>query len=152
MICCLKGIWKHPYTVTQAKLAWVCGMSVTCWVEMMPFHHCCSWYPHQTASHIRVRHMQSVWAIGMLSHRCMGAPLYHYTINVGPRFLIFLVTCGMSMMPLHDGWGWHPPQTASHIHIRYVQHVWGIGIIMLSHGPLGALLYRSTGQVGPRYN
>jgi hypothetical protein len=52
-------------------------------------------------------------------------------------------------MPLGDGWGWHPHQTAFHIHIRHVQSVWGI--IMLSQGHMGAPLYDSTGQVVPRF-
>ncbi len=28
------------------------------------------------------------------------------------------------MMSLHHGWGWQPPQTASHIYIRCIQRVW----------------------------
>jgi hypothetical protein len=38
LTCCLKGIWVHPYTDTQAKLAKDFGL-VTCGVEMMPLHH-----------------------------------------------------------------------------------------------------------------
>ncbi len=52
-------------------------------------------------------------------------------------------------MPLRDGWGWHPPQTAFHIHIRHVQSVWGIA--MLSRGHFSAPLYFYTGQVDPRF-
>ncbi len=65
-----------------------------------------------------------------------------------PQILKFWVIWGVSMMPLHDGWGCHPPQT-DHIHIRHVQHVWGIG--MLSQGHIGAPLYHYTGQVDPRF-
>ncbi len=32
--------------------------------------------------------------------------------------------CGVKMMWLCHGWGWQPPQTASHIHIRHIQSVW----------------------------
>ncbi len=78
LLCCLTGIWVHPYTVTQANLAPDFGFFVTCGVEMMPLHHGWGWYLPQTASHIHNRHVQSVWGIGMLSHRHMGAPLYHY--------------------------------------------------------------------------
>jgi hypothetical protein len=28
------------------------------------------------------------------------------------------------MMPLCQSWGWQPPKTASHIHIRLIQSVW----------------------------
>jgi hypothetical protein len=34
------------------------------------------------------------------------------------------VTCGVKMMWLCHVWGWQPPQTAFHIHIRHIQHVW----------------------------
>jgi hypothetical protein len=34
------------------------------------------------------------------------------------------VTWGVKMMSLCHGWSWQPPQTASHIHIRYIQSVW----------------------------
>ncbi len=43
--------------------------------------------PPQTATHILIRHIQSVWAIGMLSQGHMGAPLHHYSDQVGPRFV-----------------------------------------------------------------
>ncbi len=37
-----------------------------------------------TTSYIHIRHIQSVWAIGMLSQRHMDAPLYRDTGQVGP--------------------------------------------------------------------
>jgi hypothetical protein len=52
-------------------------------------------------------------------------------------------------MSLHHGWGCHPNQTASHIHVRLIQNVWAFG--MLSQGYMGAPLYHSTGLVGPRF-
>ncbi len=58
---------------------------VTCWEEMMPLHHGWGWYSAQTASHFLNRHIQCVWAIGMLSQGHMGAPLYRYTSKVGLR-------------------------------------------------------------------
>ncbi len=39
------------------------------------------------------------------------------------QMLGFWVTCGVKMMWLYHGWGWQPPQTASHIHIRHMQSV-----------------------------
>jgi hypothetical protein len=36
LVCCLKGIWLHPNTVTPAKLAQIWEFRVTCGVEMMP--------------------------------------------------------------------------------------------------------------------
>jgi hypothetical protein len=40
------------------------------------------------------------------------------------QILGFWVTCGVNMMWLCHGWGWQPPQTASHIHIRHIQSDW----------------------------
>ncbi len=37
------------------------------------------------------------------------------------QILGFCVTCGVKMMSLHHGWGWQPPQTTSHIHIRHAK-------------------------------
>ncbi len=52
------------------------------------------------------------------------------------------------MMPLHHGWGWYPPQTASHILIIHIQCVWGIG--MLSQGHMDASLHQYTSKVSLR--
>ena len=35
LVCCLKGIWFHPYSVTPAKLAQIWEFKVTCGVKMM---------------------------------------------------------------------------------------------------------------------
>ncbi len=88
LVCCLKGIWVHPYTVTPAKLAPDLGILGRLWsVKMAPLRHSWVWYPPQTATHIFISHTQSVWAIGMLSQENMGAPLHRYTGQVGPRFV-----------------------------------------------------------------
>ncbi len=36
----------------------------------------------------------------------------------------FWITCGVKMMWLCHGWGWQPPQTAFHIHIRHAHSTW----------------------------
>ncbi len=85
----------------------------------------------------------------MLSHGHMGAPLYRYTGQAGPDLGILCHLRTVKMVPLCHGWGWYPPQTASHILIRQIQRVWAIG--MLSQGHMVAPKYRYTGQVGPRF-
>ncbi len=45
-------------------------------------------------------------------------------LNVSDSLTGKVVTCGVKMMWLCHGWGWQPPQTAFHIHIRYIQSVW----------------------------
>ncbi len=86
LVCYLKGIWLHPYTVTQAKLPPDLGIQVHLRRGMMPQHHSWGWYSPQTTSYIHISHMQSVWDIGMLSQGHMVAPLYHYTGQVASRF------------------------------------------------------------------
>ncbi len=110
------------------------------WCHWMPLHHGWGWYPPQM-SHIHIRHIQCAWAIGMLSQGHMGAPSSLYQQS-WPMIFGIWVTCGLKMMPLCHGWGWHPPQTASHIHIRHIQSVWGI--VLLSQGLIGAPLYCYT--------
>ncbi len=48
---------------------------------MMPQCHGWGWFPLQTTSYIHIRHIQSVWDIGMLSQGNMGAPLFCYTLD-----------------------------------------------------------------------
>ena len=68
-------------------------------VKMMSLHHGWGWYPPQTTSYIDIRHIQSVWAFGMLSQGHVGAPLYRYTGQVGTRFGDSRFTWGVAMMP-----------------------------------------------------
>ncbi len=73
----------------------------------------CHWYTDVTdyyASHTDCRHLNNdtIWALHLAVIRCAG--------------LAF--TCGVKMMWLCHGWGWQPPQTASHIHIRNIQRDW----------------------------
>ncbi len=53
---------------------------------MVPQHHGWGCNSPQTTSCILIRHIQSVWAIGMLSQGHMVAPLYRYTGQFAPRF------------------------------------------------------------------
>ncbi len=81
------------------------------------------WQPSQTASHIHIRRIQSVWAHWYAAHRHMVAALHSYT---HPTWLIFggsgsLVESNVVNM----SWlRWQPPQTASHIHIRHINSIW----------------------------
>ncbi len=109
-VCYPKGIWLHPHTVTLAKLAPYLGNQVHL---RMQYHYGWGWYPPQPTSYIHSRHIQSVWAIGMLAQESMGAPLYSYTGQVGPRFgksgslvewkwcLNIIVEANVHFRPLH---------------------------------------------------
>ncbi len=111
-----------------------------CWQSSQTFSHTLDCFPHPW-------HIQSVWAIGMLSqgYGCTLTPLH------SPSWLEILnfCTCEVEMMSSHYGWRWHPPQK-DHIHIIHVQCIWGIRIGVLSQGHIGAPSYPSTGQISPR--
>ncbi len=90
-VCCLKGRWVHPYTITPTNFPPHLGIQGHLWsIKKMSQNHGWGLNTPQTASYIHIRHMHSVWvwAIGMLSQGHMGAPLfhYHYTGQVATRF------------------------------------------------------------------
>ncbi len=88
------------------------GLRFTWGVKMMPQRHGWGWYSPQTTSYILIIHIQSVWAIGMLSQGHMVAPLYRYTGQVGPRF-------GKSGSI--EEWTWcHNVMVEAAIHLRLV--------------------------------
>jgi hypothetical protein len=95
---------------------------VTCGVNMMWLCQLWGWQPPQTASHIHIRHIQSVWSHWYAVHRHMVAALHSFTYLA--HILGFWVTCGIKMMWLCHGWGWQPPQTVFHIHIRHAHSIW----------------------------
>ncbi len=80
---------SRAYGCTLIPLHWpscpqIWGFRFTSGLEMMPQRHGWGWYPLQTTSYIHIRHIQSVWAIGMLSQGHMGAPLFRYTGRLAP--------------------------------------------------------------------
>ena len=54
----------------------------------------------------------------------------------------FWVTCGVKMMSLRQGWGWQPPQTASHIQLDIYKVFEHIDMLSISihHQPNSVLL------------
>ena len=61
----------------------------------------------------------------------------HYLAHI----LGFWVNCGIKIMSLRHGWGWQPTQTASHIHIRYIQNVWAHWYAVHEHMALASINY-----------
>ena len=78
--------------------------------------------------------------IDMLS---MGIQYQPYTVipSLLGSDLGFWVTCGVKMMSLCHGWGWQPTQTASRIHIRYIQSVWAHWYAVHGHTTLASNSY-----------
>ena len=62
--------------------------------------------------------------------------------DVGDR-----VICGIMMMPLCNGWGWQPTQTASRIHLRHKQSVWAHWYAVLGHIAAALHSYTQTSWV-----
>ncbi len=158
LVYCLKGICVHTYTFTPAKLAPDLGILGPLWtVRMVPLRHSWGCYIPQTASCILIRHIQSVWAIGMLSQGHLVAPLYRYTGQVGPRF-------GKSGSLVE--WKWcHNVMVEADIHLRLLHTsivdihkvfkplvccLKGVWVHLYAVTP-AAPLYLYTGQVGPRF-
>ncbi len=67
-----------------------------------------------------------------------------YTHTTWVRYLGLWVTCGVKMMSLHQGWGWQPPQTTSHIHIRHIQSVWAHWYAVHGHMTVASISYTHT--------
>jgi hypothetical protein len=67
-------------------LAHIMGFWVTCGVKMMSLCHAWGWQLAQTASHIHIRHIQTVWAHWYAVHWHMVAALHSYTHPTWLRF------------------------------------------------------------------
>ena len=120
-----KFIQLQLYTVVPTLLApQILGFWVTCQAETMPLRHGRRWGPPQTASHIHISHIQSVWAHWYAVQRHIVAALYSLYPPYLAQILWFWFTCWAKMMPLRHGWGWQPSETASPIHIKHIQSVW----------------------------
>ena len=124
---------------------------VACAVEMIPLHHVCGCHDPsiQTASHLHIRQIQSVWAHWYAfnrHHRGSSSSLTPLNWPIVNWFLSIWVACGVETTPLRHVWGWYPPHTTLYIHIRYNQSGWALS--MPSQGHMGApCLYHSTSQV-----
>ena len=67
----------------------------------------------------------------------------------GPQIWELWVAYGVEMMPLCHGWGCHPFQSASHIHIRDIKIVWAHWYAFQRHTLAVEALHHYTSQVGP---
>ncbi len=92
----IQGVWAywcavHGHMVAASNsyphyLAQVLGFWLTCGLNMMWLRHCWGWQPHQTASYIHIRHMQSVWEHQFAVHRHMAVASNSYTHTTWVRF------------------------------------------------------------------
>jgi hypothetical protein len=86
LTCCLRGIWVHPYTDTQAKLAQDFGLlahlwsehdAIMSWLRLISTSDC---FPHPYKTYAMC------FRYCLLSQGHMDAPLYCYTSKEGLRF------------------------------------------------------------------
>ncbi len=119
---------------------WSGNDAITSWLRLTSTSDC---YPHPYKTQTKC--LSHRYAVSQ-AYGCTLIPLHRPSC---PQILDFFVTCGVETMPLHHGWGRYPPQTISHIHIKHIQHVWGIG--MLSQRHMGAPLYHYRGRLAPDF-
>ncbi len=77
----------HSYTCPMWYMAQTLGYWVTCGVKMMSLCHCCGWQPPQSASHIQIRHIKSVWAHWYAVYRHMVVAIHIFTHPTWLRFV-----------------------------------------------------------------
>ena len=123
LICCPLAYSSSLEQLYPSYLAQILGFWVTCGVKMMSLRHGWGWQPPQTASLIHIRHIRSVWAL-ICCPFAYSSSLKQWYPSYLAQILGFWVTCGVKMMSLRHGWGWHPPQTIYCIHMKHIQSVW----------------------------
>ena len=118
LLCCLRGMWAHPYTIPPAKLApdlellgclWSGNDAITSCVRLI--------YTSDHIVHpyyIFIKCLSYNYAVS----RAYGCTLIPFHRPSRPQLWNFLVACGVEMMTLRHVWGWFPPQTTLYIHIR----------------------------------
>ncbi len=122
LVCCLKGIWVHPYTVTLAKLAPDLGLQVhlrsgndatTSWLRLI-----------LTSNHFIHPYWMYKKCLSLLYavSRAYGCILILLHWPSCPQIWEVRFTWGVEMMTHYHVWGWYSPQTASYIHV-YIYNV-----------------------------
>ncbi len=109
LICCLKGVWVHPYTVTLAKLAPDLGSqgllmsendATTSWLRLISTLDC--FIPPYWTYTKCLRHWYAV-------SRAYGCTLILLHWPSFPQIWGFRFTWGVEMMPQCHCWGWYSP-------------------------------------------
>jgi hypothetical protein len=85
----------HPHYLLWSDF----GVLGHLWSQMMSLRHDWAWQPPQTASHIHIRHVYSVWAHWYAVHRHTLAALHNLTHTTYlAQILVFWVTCAVKMI------------------------------------------------------
>ncbi len=116
------GIWQYPQTVIPTLLGSDFGVLAHLWSQndvitsllILTATSNCFTHPHYSYAKCLSASICCPWAYGS----SLKKQLYPHYLG---QILGFWLTCGVKMMSLCHGWGWQPPQTASHIHIRHIK-------------------------------
>ncbi len=122
---CPSGPQYQPYTVIPTLLLgsdfgvlghlWSQNDAFLSWLRLTATSNCFP-HPYWTYTKSLSKLIFYPWAYSISLTQ-----LYPHFLG---QILGFWVTCGVKMMSLCHGWGWQPPQTASHMHIRHIQSIW----------------------------
>jgi hypothetical protein len=93
----------------------------------------CCW-THTTHHYLSQWICNNTWIASNNVLCCMNRYYHSHLIILFGSDLGVWVTCGVRMMSLCHGWGWQPPQTASHIHIGHIWSVWVHWYAVHEHG------------------
>ncbi len=100
--------WAHSISLTQlypSYLGQILGFWVTCGVKIMWLCHGQGWQPSETASHIHIRHIQSIWEHWYADNRNSSSLTQLYPPYLA-QILGYVFTCGIKMMHFCHGWCW----------------------------------------------
>ena len=105
LVCCLKGVWVHPYTVTPTKLALDLGI-----LGSLEEWQWCHNVMFGADIYLKPLHTSIVDNTTCFSHwyavsRACGCILILLHRPSWPQILGFRITCGVKMMPLCHGSG-----------------------------------------------
>ncbi len=123
------GIQYQPYTVIPTLLGsdfgalghlWSQNDMIMSWLRLTATSNC---FPHPYCT--CTKYLSTLICCPL----AYGSSLTQFYPPYLAQILGFWVTCGVKIMWLCHGWGWWPPQTAYHIHIRHVQSVVHIDIL-----------------------
>ena len=84
-------------------------------------------FPHPNQMYTKC---SSIWYDVSGAYGCTLIPLHRPS---WPQIWEFCPLWTVKKVPLRHGWGWYPPQTASHILIRHIQSVWAIDMLSQGH-------------------
>ncbi len=127
LICCPLVYGSSLTQLYPPYLALIVGYMVTCWVKMMWLCHGSNADSHLKLLPTWILDTNKVYEhIDMLSMSIQYQPYTVIpTLLLGLEFGVLGHLWSQKWCDYH-GWGWQPPLTASHIHIRHIKSVWAV--------------------------